>query len=122
MTAIQTATGYAPLFSGPGTAAARGPLRITRRGRLLLTAIVALLLLVALSVGRAGSQAATVSEAGPGLQQTTVQPGDTLWSVAQRIAPDNDPREVIAQIRRINDLTTSGLQAGQQLLLPTLAG
>ena len=58
---------------------------------------------------------------GTGANQTTVQPGDTLWSVAQRIAPDNDPREVVAQIRRINHLHTSALQAGQLLLLPTAA-
>jgi LysM repeat protein len=57
-------------------------------------------------------------ETGPGLQQTTVQSGDTLWSIAQRIAPDNDPRDVIAQIRRINHLQSSSLRVGQQLLLP----
>ncbi len=50
-----------------------------------------------------------------------MQPGDSLWSVAQRIAPQNDPREVIAQIRRLNDLEGSELQVGQQLLLPTSA-
>ena len=92
--------------------------RITRRGRLVLVGLVALLLLAVISVGRAGSQAATYVENGPTLQQTTVQPGETLWSVAQRIAPDNDPRDVVAQLRRINSLPTSGLHAGQQLLLP----
>ena len=129
MTATQTRTGYSTVantfantFAAQRPAVTTGRLRVTRRGRLLLTAVVALLLLVALSIGRAGSQAATVTGTGPGLQQTIVQPGDTLWSVAQRIAPDNDPREVVAQIRRINDLSTSGLQVGQQLLLPTLAG
>jgi hypothetical protein len=112
MTATQTRTAFAPL-------AATGRLRLTRRGRGLVVVVAMLLLFVAVSTGRNGSQAATVSETGPTLQQTTVQPGDTLWSVAQRIAPDNDPREVMAQIRRINDLHTSSLQAGQQLLLPT---
>lgn len=92
--------------------------RITRRGRLLLVALGALLLLAAISVGRTGSQAATYVENGPALQQTTVQSGQTLWSVAQRIAPKSDPREVIAQIRRINHLSGSSLQVGQQLLLP----
>ena len=93
--------------------------RLTRRGRAVLLLVVALVLLVAGSVGRTGSQAATFTETGPALQQTTVQSGETLWSVAQRIAPDNDPREVIAQIRRINHLQGSSLRAGQQLLLPT---
>jgi Tfp pilus assembly protein FimV len=93
--------------------------RLTRRGRLLLTLVGAVLLLVAISIGRTGSQAATATENGPTLSQTTVQPGDTLWTVAQRIAPHNDPREVVDQIRRINHLHTSSLRAGEQLLLPS---
>ena len=115
MTATQSRTAYAPL------AAPAGRLRLTRRGRLALTLLAVGLLFLAISIGRTGSQAALVTESGPGYQQATVEPGDTLWSVAQRIAPDNDPREVIAQIRRINDLKGSSLQVGQQLLLPTAA-
>jgi hypothetical protein len=92
--------------------------RITRRGRLVLLVLAVGLLLAAISVGRAGSQAATATETGPALTQTTVQQGETLWTVAQRIAPHNDPRDVIAQIRRINHLQSSSLRVGQQLLLP----
>ena len=95
--------------------------RLTRRGRVVLLVVSALILLACISVGRAGSQAATATENGPMLQQTTVQPGETLWAVAQRIAPQNDPRDVVAQIRRINHLQSSGLRVGQQLLLPVAA-
>ena len=95
-----------------------GRVRLTRRGRLVLLVLSVLLLLAGVSVGRTGSQAATATETGPSLQQTTVQPGETLWSVAQRIAPRNDPRDVVDQIRRINHLHSSSLRAGQQLLLP----
>ena len=105
----------------PHPAPPAGRVRITRRGRLLLTLLAAGLLLVAISVGRTGSQAATATETGPSLSQTTVQPGETLWTVAQRIAPRNDPRDVVAQIRRINHLHSSSLRAGQQLLLPVAA-
>ena len=48
-----------------------------------------------------------------------VQPGDSLWTVAQRIAPEHDTREVVAQIQRLNDLDGATLQVGQLLLLPT---
>lgn len=98
-------------------------LRLTRRGRLLLVLALAALLLAAFSLGSQATQAAGVAGqgAGPQLEQTTVQPGESLWSVAQRIAPDNDPREVIAQIQRLNGLRTAELQAGQQLLLPVAA-
>jgi hypothetical protein len=51
----------------------------------------------------------------------TVLPGESLWILAQRIAPGNDPREVVAQIRRLNGLIDSQLQVGQQLLLPIAA-
>ena len=95
-----------------------GRTRLTRRGRLVLLVLAVGIVLAGISVGRAGSQAATATETGPALTQTTVQQGETLWTVAQRIAPGNDPREIIAQIRRINHLHDSSLQAGQQLLLP----
>lgn len=121
MTATMSRTAYAPLATAQAVPPAPGRLRLTRRGRLALTVLAAALLFVAISIGRTGSQAALVTETGAGYQQATVQPGDTLWSVAQRIAPDNDPREVIEQIRRINDLKGSSLQVGQQLLLPTAA-
>lgn len=95
---------------------------LTARGRILLVLVAAVLLLGAFSLGRVASQAAPVDTAPPAaLVQTTVQPGDTLWSLAQRIAPDNDPREVVRQIRSLNHLQGSTLQAGQQLLLPRAA-
>lgn len=94
---------------------------LTRRGRFWLLALLVVVLLGAFSLGRSATQAAPVAQAGPDIEQTTVQAGESLWSVAQRIAPDNDPREVIAQIRRLNDLAGSQLQVGQQLLLPVAA-
>lgn len=97
--------------------------RLTRRGRTVLVLLLAGFLLAAFSLGQQDTQAAGVG-AGSGAAapaQTTVQPGESLWSVAQRIAPENDPREVIAQIRRLNDLESSQLQIGQQLLLPMAA-
>ena len=105
----------------PSTADAH--LRLTRRGRLLLVVTLVAVLFGAFSLGRAATQAAPVAgdPAGPALTQATVQPGESLWTLARRIAPDNDPRDVVAQIRRLNDLTTSQLQPGQQLVLPVAA-
>ena len=119
VTATQTLTGYAPLRRQQVRPSAPGlQLRMTRRGRLLLLGILAAVLLLTVSVGRMGSQAATAVDNGPALTQTTVQPGDTLWAVARRLAPGSDARQVIAQIRRVNHLADSTLYAGQQLLLP----
>ena len=95
---------------------------LTRRGRTLLLLALVGVLFAAFSLGRANSQAApTAGDAPASVEQVTVQPGESLWAVARRIAPENDPREVIGQIRRLNRLEGSQLQAGQQLLLPTAA-
>jgi len=105
--------------------AARGDrrhrVRVTRRGRLILVLSMAVLLLAAFSLGRTRSDAAQQIAPRAPLAQTTVHAGDTLWSVAKRIAPQNDPRDVVEQIREVNHLGTAQLKAGQQLLLPRAA-
>ncbi len=125
LSASLTASSSRPLPARPRPvarrAAAAAPARLTRRGRLMVLVVLAALLFTAFSLGRAASQAASEPVATAQLEQTTVMPGDTLWAVARRIAPANDPREVVAQIRQLNDLSTSTLYAGQQLLLPVAA-
>lgn len=100
----------------------RRRIRITARGRVLLLLALVLLMLAAFAVGRSASSQATVDSpaAAPALTAVTVQPGDTLWSVARGLAPGHDPRDLVAQIRRLNDLPSSSLEAGQQLLLPAV--
>jgi Tfp pilus assembly protein FimV len=46
-----------------------------------------------------------------------VQPGDTLWSIARRVAPGRDPRPVVDATVEANHLR-GGLQAGQELAVP----
>ena len=98
-------------------------LRLTRRGRLLVLVTLVAVLFGAFSLGRAATQAAPVGgePTTPAVTLAIVQPGESLWSLARRIAPDNDPRDVVAQIRRLNDLSSSELQPGQQLVLPVAA-
>jgi hypothetical protein len=91
---------------------------LTRRGRAVVVAGLVLLLLAAFSLGRTGAEGSTEVQPRVQLEQTTVLPGDTLWAVAKRIAPGQDPRPVVDQIRRLNGLSGAELQAGQQLLLP----
>ena len=96
-------------------------LRLTRRGRVVLVLALAGLLLAAFSLGRSDTQAATEATTRPVLAPTTVHSGETLWQVAQRIAPSSDPRAVVAQLKDLNDLR-GAVQAGQQLLLPASRG
>jgi hypothetical protein len=46
-----------------------------------------------------------------------VEPGDTLWSIARRVAPGRDPRPVVDGLIEANDVR-GGLQAGQELSIP----
>lgn len=91
---------------------------LTARGRTVVLAVLVLLLLAAFSLGRTVAVGSTAAPVGPAVEQVTVLPGDTLWSVAQELAPGQDPRPVVDQIRRLNDLSSAELTAGQQLLLP----
>jgi hypothetical protein len=93
------------------------PVRLTRRGRAVLVAALAVLLFAAFSLGRTGAEGST-SASSPELRSTVVAPGDTLWSLAQELAPGRDPRPVVEQIRRLNDLAGGELRAGQLLVLP----
>ena len=96
--------------------------RLTRRGRVLLLAALVAVLFGAFSLGRSASQAAPPSAAVVAEhERVTVQAGDSLWTLAQQIAPDHDPRDVVAAIREMNDLASADLHVGQQLVLPLVA-
>ncbi|MGD0061939.1 MAG: LysM peptidoglycan-binding domain-containing protein [Streptosporangiaceae bacterium] len=99
-----------------------GSLRLTRRGRIVVVTMIALLL-AGLSLAIAGAAQATGHSAsqrtaGPSLAQVVVRPGQTLWSVAENADPNSDPRQVIQQISQLNALTSDTLMAGQRLWVP----
>jgi hypothetical protein len=50
----------------------------------------------------------------------TVQAGDTLWSIALRVAPGRDPRPLVDQLIADNHLH-GDLQVGQAIYLPAPA-
>jgi len=97
-------------------------LRLTRRGRIVVAVAAALLVaaisLLAASVAQATSHGASPRGARPGLVRVVVQPGQTLWSVAESADPDQDTRAVVQQIVDLNSLTGPTVLAGQQLLVP----
>jgi hypothetical protein len=91
-----------------------GRMRLTSRGRsvarmLAIVLVVAVFLLVAPGLARG------VGPDRPAPRVTyVVQPGDTLWSIAGRVAPGQDPRPVVDGLIKANDVR-GGLQAGQEL-------
>ena len=110
--------------SARGHAAAvdrRSRLRLTRRGRVVLTLLAALpivLLAASLVLGSGGAAAEVDAPSNVGLSFLTVADGESLWSIAESVSPQGDPREVIAEIMRLNGLDDSTVQPGQRLALP----
>jgi hypothetical protein len=99
------------------------PLRLTRRGRVVV-AVMAALLVAALSLIAAGA-AQAISHTGPAhpagsanLAQVVVQPGQSLWAVAESADPNADTRLVIQQITELNSLNGDTVFAGQRLWVP----
>lgn len=97
-------------------------LRITARGRRVVASLVALPLAIALGLAVVGGGAALASnEAGApagSFTEITVMSGQTLWSIAEELAPAADPRDVIAQITRLNALSGGSVTAGQRIAIP----
>jgi len=98
------------------------PLRLTRRGRVVV-ALAAALLVTMVSLLLAGVAQATNDGPSPraareNLVQVIVRPGQSLWSVAESADPDQDTRAVIQQIIDLNSLNGETVFAGQQLWVP----
>ena len=49
----------------------------------------------------------------------TVQPGESLWAIAGSVAPERDPRDVVADIVQLNNLDAARVMPGQQLFVPS---
>ena len=96
----------------------RTGLRLTRRGRLVvfLTFLAAVL---AVGVFALSGSATGSGERGEPVPVTMVQveSGDTLWSIATRVAPGEDPRDLIDEIEELNSLTGS-LPVGERIAVP----
>ena len=93
-------------------------LRLTRRGRIVV-AILAVLAACGLFVaGASAAQASGPASAHGRAAQVIVQPGDTLWSIAQSADPNADARAIVQQILQANRLTDPNITAGQRLWVP----
>jgi LysM domain len=94
-----------------------GRVRLTRRGR-VLARVLAIALVVAVFLVVAPGLARGDGPDRPAPRVTyVVEPGDTLWSIARRVAPGRDPRPVVDGLIEVNDVR-GGLQAGQELSIP----
>jgi hypothetical protein len=103
----------------------REPLVTTtrRRPRRRVSAgVLTALLVVGLALPLGGSGGSS-HPSGPALAETpghsvayTVQPGDTLWTIAQRADPTGDPRPLVAQMEQQTGSDT--VTPGQHITVP----
>ena len=110
-----------PIRAAAAAAAAAGPVHLTRRGRLVVTAI-ALVLILGMALGTAGGVAAGSTDQAPVLESVVVQPGQSLWGFASQALPGLDTREAVLRIRELNALEGARgnvIHPGQVLLVPT---
>ena len=95
-------------------------LRLTRRGRLVLVLTVMLMMVIGGFALGHGSSLAAGRSGQLAHHSVIVKPGESLWAVAARIAPHQDPRLVVADIESLNRLGGPAVEPGQQLLVPTI--
>jgi LysM repeat protein len=104
----------------PSVQSVSAPVRLTRRGVVVVTVAVLALAVALLWVARLSAPSSAASShpstAVPVVaSMVTVRAGDTLWSIADQVAPHRDPRAEIATLQRLNHLAGVDLQAGQVL-------
>jgi LysM repeat protein len=106
-----------------------GPIRLTRRGRIVVGVLVvisalaaaAVVWLVVASQAQASGHVPTgQTAAGHALKRVVVRPGQTLWSIAMSADPTADPRVIVQQIIDENELSGPSIQVGQVLWVPRI--
>ena len=107
-------------WGGPVEGRPAVPLRLTERGRRV---VAGLSMAIGLSIASVMVVTVQFGGADGGLQlagssTVVVQAGDTLWSIARAVAPEEDPRLVVDAIVDLNGLHGVDLLPGAELQLP----
>jgi hypothetical protein len=91
------------------------PLRLTARGRAVLLVLAALIGTAVVVMAWFGAGSTQLPAHGAVPARVVVHQGDTLWSIAGRVAPGRDPRAIVDQLSRVNHLSSPDLIPGQIL-------
>jgi hypothetical protein len=110
---------YAVVITGMRRVGQPAPLRLTRRGRVVVLTFFVLLASLASAVLWTTASRADDPPAGPA-PTVVVQPDDTLWAIAARTSPGRSPHAVVAEIRRLNGLGVDdiAIHTGDTLVVP----
>jgi len=104
--------------AAPPVAPVATRLRLTRRGRAVITTLVsAPIVVLVLALALTGGEA-TATSGDAELPVVTVEAGQTLWQLAESVAPSANPADLVADIITLNGLDSAAVMPGQTLLLP----
>lgn len=95
-------------------------IHLNRRGRLARTFVVLSLAIVLGSVvsAKAGAGTDVAPVKATSFITVTVAPGDTVWSLANRLAGSGDVRSLVSEIISVNSLGSVDVATGQKLRIP----
>jgi hypothetical protein len=97
------------------------PVRLTRRGRVVVRIGLGLLVLLAVVGGvlliSRPAEAGSTPQAVP-VSYRIVLPGQTLWQIAGQVAPGVDRRATVQRIVELNALPGGAVSAGQRIAVP----
>ena len=94
------------------------PVRLTRRGQVVVTLFLLTLALVGLALF-SGQSAATGEQGGVERTRTVVvSDGDTLWDIASKVAEPGHTQEMVHHIEVLNSLSGPVISEGQELAVP----
>jgi LysM repeat protein len=68
-------------------------------------------------VNTAAANSQTSSSAAK-FEYVTVSAGQTLWDLAEQIAPNTDPQDWMQDVVNLNGLTSTDLKPGQRIAIP----
>lgn len=98
-----------------------GRIVLNRRGRLARTLVVLSLAIVAASVA-GGEAGANTSKSDVVAADTfitvTAAPGETVWSLANKVADNGDVAALVSEIIEVNSLGNGDIEAGQKIRIP----
>src|SRR5512139_2639602 len=96
----------------------RSTVRLTQRGRVVFV-LGFLAAAFAVMVAFGGWATATHDAGTPEpVRVVEVQPGDTLYDIAGRVAAPGKVREMVLHIEQLNSLSGAEIQVGQKLAIP----
>ena len=94
---------------------------LNRRGRLartLVTLSLAIVMVATFAFSAGAGSTDSMAATPDSFVTVVVGPGESLWSLAGRMAGDGDARSLIEEIMIVNSLATPDVQAGQTLRIP----